>query len=329
MANTIWRDIPLHGSAKPSARPSSVVDEVSCLVSLPFAVFLPARSPRAPSRPSRFKRFNQPSKPPRMTRISRMPRMGFLHPRDPRNPWSHRIENNRNDTAFDCFRPEPRGGTPRPPAFAEPSAGRPATMPSGSCRGAILRRGRGILPRRCRPRPTLPDRSLRETSRPSRFKISPPPEQTTTDGTDFTDDADPVFSSVFIRVHPWLHRLEHNRDDSAFDCFRPSHEAGSLVHPPSPSLRRAGPQPCHRTSRPRSHPPPWTGHPASSQCRPRSTYPPDIFAHLRALRGSVCSTTRANHHGWHGFHGWRGSSTFIRVHPRPSVVAPASVANGR
>ena len=49
-----------------------------------------------------------------------------------------------------------------------------------------------------------------------------PPGQPTTDDTDFTDAADPVFSSVFIRVHPWLHRLEHNRNDPAFDCFPPN-----------------------------------------------------------------------------------------------------------
>ena len=35
------------------------------------------------------------------------------------------------------------------------------------------------------------------------------------------------------------------------------HGAGLLVHPPSPSLRRAGPRPCHRKDRLRSDPPSW------------------------------------------------------------------------
>jgi hypothetical protein len=66
----------------------------------------------------------------------------------------------------------PRGGTPRPPAFAEPSAGRPATQPiPTSDRTAVLRRGRGILPRLCRPLPPSLARSLREPSLPSRFKL--------------------------------------------------------------------------------------------------------------------------------------------------------------
>ena len=109
---------------------SSAVDEASCLVGAvhahpyPTDFFAHLRALRGSKFP------HHPSKPPRMARISRMPRIKFLHPRDPRNPRSHRIENNRNDTAFGCFRPEPRGWKPRPPAFAEPSAGRPAAVPS-------------------------------------------------------------------------------------------------------------------------------------------------------------------------------------------------------
>ena len=117
----------------------------------------------------------------------------FLIRVHPVHPWLHRLEHNRNDPAFDCFAPKPRGWKPRPPAFAEPTAGRPATVPSDieSAEPSSAVDEASCLVCAVHARRHPPDlfahlRVLRGS------KLKP----TTTDGTDFTDGADQVSSSA-------------------------------------------------------------------------------------------------------------------------------------
>ena len=136
-----------------------------------------------------------------------MARIKCLHPRGPRDPWLHRIEDNRPDAAFDCFPPNPRGWKPRPPAFAEPTAGRPAATKPSAGRPATATSGieaaepsSAVDEASCLVAvPSTPAITRLISSRtfaPFAVQFAQPPGQTTTDGTDFTDAADGISSSA-------------------------------------------------------------------------------------------------------------------------------------
>jgi hypothetical protein len=121
----------------------------------------------------------------------------FLIRVHPVHPWLHRLEHNRNDPAFDCFAPKPRGWKPRPPAFAEPTAGRPATVPSdieSAEPSSAVDEASCLVSAPSTPAVTRLISS--RTFAPFAVQNPQPPEPTTTDGTDFADAADGISSSA-------------------------------------------------------------------------------------------------------------------------------------
>ena len=173
-------------------------------------------------------------------------------------------------------------------AFAEASAGRPATMPAGI---EAAQPSSAVDEASCLVC-AVHDRPTRAPSRPSRFKLfshqSKPPRMARISRMTRIKYFHPC-SSASIRGCTGLSQTETTQPSTASG---PSHEAGRLVHPPSPSLRRASPQPHQRLlpslkalSPIRVH---WCPFVVGS------VGPPKLARHHRALRGSI---TRAQHHG--------------------------------
>ena len=157
-----------------------------------------------------------------------MARIKCLHPRGPRDPWLHRIEDNRPDAAFDCFPPNPRGWKPRPPAFAEASAGRPAATKPTEGRPATMPSGIETA----EPSSAVDEASCLVCA------VHDPPTRLISSRTFApfavqTSNQPPRMTRIsrMTRIkflhprnprNPWSHRIENNRNDTAFDCFLPN-----------------------------------------------------------------------------------------------------------